>query len=121
MDKLKYAEIVIKEVHSKTILGQLQWKDDRRYVRAQPTPSIKVTIEYRDNGPDAATWETVFITYPVGSGETMIGSPSARIPGACDFTAAGEMLDQLNEIFRRVLLDPRKLAFEDEMKKLHAS
>ncbi len=44
MEKLKYAELVIEEIHSKTINGTLQWKDDQRSVAAQPTPAIRVSI-----------------------------------------------------------------------------
>jgi hypothetical protein len=29
MEKLKYAELVIEEIYSKTINGTLQWKDDQ--------------------------------------------------------------------------------------------
>jgi hypothetical protein len=33
--------------------------------------------------------------------------------------ASGQMLDKLNDIFRRVLLDPRKSEFEAAIKQLH--
>lgn len=119
MEKLKYAETVIKEVHSRTTRGELQWTHNQRSVSAQPTPAIRVSINYVDDGPDAATWEYVVITHPVGTDLTVLGNPSSPKATLFAMSAADEMLDQLNEIFRRILLEPRKSDFEVAMKKLH--
>jgi hypothetical protein len=119
LEKLKYAEIVIEEVHSKTIHGGLQWKDNKRSVSAQPIPAIDASIYYTDEGPDAAIWEYVLIGHPVGKDMTMIGNPASPKANLCQLKATGQMLDQVNEIFRQVLLDPRKTEFEAAIKQLH--
>ena len=117
MEKIKYAEIVIKEVHSRTTHGALKWENNQHSITAQPNQAIRVSINYVDDVPDAATWEYVMITHPVGNAMTMIGNPSFSKTRA-ELLADGEMLDQLNEIFRLVLLDPRKREFEVAMKQL---
>jgi hypothetical protein len=61
------------------------------------------------------------IGHPVGRDMTMIGNPASANAHLCRLTAAGQMLDQLNEIFLRVLLDPRKKQFEAAIKQLHES
>jgi len=119
LEKLKYAELVIEEVHSKTINGTLQWKDDQGSVSAQPTPAIRVSFSYEDDGPDSAIWEYVLIWHPVGKAMTMVGNPASSRAHLCTLLASGQMLDELNEIFRRVLLDPRKSKFEVAIKQLH--
>jgi len=79
LEKQKYAEIVIKEIHSGTTHGALPWRKNKilRSISAQPTPAIQVSIRYLDDGPDAAIWEEVAITHPVGNGITLIGNPSS--------------------------------------------
>ena len=119
MEKLKYAEIVIKEAHSRTTHGALKWTNHKSSITAQPTPAISVSIENLDDGPDGATWEYAMITHPVGTARTMIGNPSSPKAHLNAMLADGEMLGQLNEIFRLVLLDPRKRDFEVAMKELH--
>ena len=119
MEKLKYAELVIEEIYSKTINGTLQWKDDQGSVSAQPTPAIRVSISYEDDGPDAAIWERVFIGHPIGRDMTMVGNPASSRARLSTLMASGQMLDKLNDIFRRVLLDPRKSEFEAAIKQLH--
>lgn len=120
MEKLKYAEIVIKEVHSRTTQGTLKWEDKNHVslIAAQPTPAIGVSIRYVDNGPDGATWEYAKITHPVGIDETMIGNPASSRARSAEVLADSDMLEQLNEIFRLVLLDPRQRDFEVAMKQL---
>ena len=66
VEKLKYAEIVIEEVHNRTIHGSLEWKDNQDYIAAQPTPAIRVSIAYTDDGPDMATWEHVILFTRLG-------------------------------------------------------
>jgi hypothetical protein len=121
LEKIKYAEIVTQEIHSRTIKGQLEWKDDQRSVSARPSPTIQFSIYYADDGPDAATWEHVLITHPVGTAFTMIGNPASPKARLCEIIATGEMLDEINETFRHVLLDPRRAAFETAMKLLRES
>ena len=118
MEKIKYAEIVIKEVHSRTTHGALKWENNQHSITAQPTPAIGVSIEYLDDGPDGATWEYVMITHPVGTARTMIGNPSSSKAHLTAMVADGDMLDQLNEIFGLVLLDPRKKDFDIAIKQL---
>lgn len=121
MEKLNYAEIVIQEIHSRTIKGELEWKCDGRSVSARPSPIIQFSIYYQDDGPDAATWEHVLITHPVGKAFTMIGNPSSPKARLCEIIASGKMLDEINETFRHILLDPRKAAFETAMRLLRES
>lgn len=119
MEKQKFAEIVIHEIHSKTISGELKWEDHQRSVSAQPIPAISVSIYYLDEGPDTAIWDYAMIGHPVGEDITMIGNPASPKAHLYGIKAGGQMLDQLNEIFRRVLLDPRKAEFEAAIKQLH--
>lgn len=121
MRNLEFAEVVIHEVHSKTISGELKWQDRQRSVIAQPIPTISVSIYYQDDGPDAAIWEHVLIGHPVGKDMTLVGNPAAPKSHLCKLLAAGQMLDHVNDIFRRVLLDPRKADFEAAIRQLHES
>ena len=67
-----------------------------------------------------AVWEYVMITHPVGKGMTMIGNPASEKAQFHRIKASGRTLDQANEIFRHVLLEPRKKEFEAAMKVLQA-
>ena len=110
---------MIQKVISKTTNGELQWEDRGRSITAQPITAIAVSICYLDDGPDAAIWDYVTIGHPVGSDMTIIGNPASPTAYLYAIKAGGQMLDQLNEIFRRVLLDARKREFEAAMKRLH--
>jgi hypothetical protein len=118
LDPLKYAEIVIEQVHMRTIQGKLQWENSQDWVRANPTPAIGMSIKYQDDGPDAAIWEFALIKHPVGKDSTMIGNPASANSRIVKLNATGSMLDQMNEIFRHVVLDPREKEFEEAMKQL---
>lgn len=118
MTKLNYVEAVIQQLHNKTIHGELQWESRERSISAQPIPAISVWIYYLDEGPDTAIWDYGMIGHPVGKDMTMVGNPASPKAHLYEIKAAGAMLDQLNEIFRRVLLDPRKMEFEAAMKQL---
>jgi hypothetical protein len=111
LQRLKYAETVIEQVHLKTFQCSQDW------VRANPTPPIGVSIKYQDDGPDAAIWECVLIKHPVGKDSTVIGNPASP-KSHYGLAASGSMLDQLNEICRHVVLDPRQKEFEVAMKQL---
>jgi hypothetical protein len=97
----------------------LQWEDRGRSITAQPITAIDVSIYYLDEGPDAAIWDYAMIGHPVGKDMTMIGNPASPTAYLYAIKAGGQMLDQLNQIFRRVLLDPRKREFEAAMKRRH--
>jgi len=118
VEKLKYAEAVIEQVHAKTIRGGLEWTRRPSMLFADPTPTINVTITFADEGPDSAIWENVIIKHPVGSGSTMVGNPASSKARLYEQITSASMLDQVNEIFRYALLDPRKQEFEAAMKEL---
>ena len=118
MEKLKYAETAIEQVHIKTFRGDLPWQCSRDRVSADPTPGIRVSIRFDDEGTNSAIWERVVITHPVGEDITMLGNPSSAKSGLCQLIAAGQTLDRVNEIFCYVLLDPREREFEAAMKEL---
>jgi hypothetical protein len=61
LEKLKFVESVIELVHSKTLQGGMRWKCDPSWVQADPTSTINVTINFNDEGPDSAIWESVVI------------------------------------------------------------
>jgi hypothetical protein len=121
LERLEYAKLVIQEVHRRTIHGEFEWKVSERSITAQPTAAIEVSISYLDEGPDAAIWDYIMIGHPVGKGSTMVGNPASPKAEYCQTKAAGQMLDQMNDIFLRVLLDPRKRDFEAAIKQLHES
>jgi len=85
-------------------------------VSADPTRAIYVTISFEDDGPDSAIWESVIIKYPVGDGMMILSNPASSKAGLYELITSASMLDQVNEIFRYVLLDPRKQEFEAAMK-----
>jgi hypothetical protein len=118
LEPLKFAEIVIEQAHKGTLQGRLQWENSPDWVRANPTPAIGVSIKYKDDGPDAAVWEFLLIKHPVGKDSTMVGNPGSATSRIVALTASGPMLDQVNEIFRHVVLNPRKKEFEVAMKQL---
>lgn len=120
MENLTYAETVIEQVHMKTFRGGLKWRCNRDSVSADPTTAINVSFKFDDDGPDSAIWEYVMITHPVGKDMTMIGNPASPKARFCQIIASGRTLDQANEIFRHILLEPRKKEFEAAMKALQA-
>lgn len=90
-------------------------------MKASPTAAIGVSIKYKDDGPDAAIWEFLLVKHPVGKDSTMIGNPGLAKSLLAKLNASGSMLDQVNEIFRHVVLDPRRKEFEVAMKELRES
>jgi hypothetical protein len=114
MQLLQFVQEVLEKVHAQTLAGGLKWKCYSDYVIAEPSPTISVKINFEDLGPDSAIWKSVFIKHPVGKGITMLGNPAAG-RSIFDPIPAGRMLDQVNDIFRHVLLDPRRREFEAEM------
>jgi hypothetical protein len=118
LETLVYAGTVIETVHFKTLQGKLKWEIKPSSIVAEPTSAIYVMIEFRDDGPDSAVWERVMIKHPVGKGATMLGNPDSDKARLCDQIASAGTLDQVNEIFRYVLLGPRKKEFEAAMRAL---
>jgi len=118
MEKLTFAETVIERAHYKTLRGELQWKINASSVTVELTPAIYVMFNFDDDGPDSATWESIMIKHPVGKGMTILGNPGGPKARLYDGTIPAETLNQLNEIFRYVLLDPRQKDFEAAMKEL---
>jgi hypothetical protein len=118
LETVKFAETVIGQVHAKTLQGGLTWEINRDRVAAEPTPNIRVTINFDDDGPDSAIWQNVMITHPVGVGVTLLGNSASPKAKLFVQVKSGKMLDQINEIFRYVLLEPRKKEFEAAMKEL---
>ena len=116
--KLRYAEAVIEKVHAMTIQGGLEWKCLPGIVSTNPTPTINVMITFADEGPDSAIWESVIVKHPVGRGTTMLSNPASSKTRLYEPITSASTLDQVNEIFRHVLLDPRKQEFEAAMKEL---
>jgi hypothetical protein len=47
----QYAETVIAQVHSKTLQGELQWKTNANWIKAEPTSAIFVMIHFYEMGP----------------------------------------------------------------------
>jgi hypothetical protein len=119
LEKLKYAEDVVDRVHAQTFKGELKWNCNSERILVEPTPNIWMRIDFEDEGPDSAIWKNVMIKHPVGKGVTILGNPDAPKTILFDPTPRGRMLDQVNEIFRHVLLDTRQRQFEDEMDRLH--
>jgi hypothetical protein len=68
LENLKYAETVIEQAHSRTCRGELEWIAGRTWIEAKLTPEIEVSIKYKDDGPDSATWDKVMISHSVGRG-----------------------------------------------------
>ena len=65
LDKLEYVTAVISQVHAKTLQGGLAWKTTLPgLISAEPTPSIYVMINFDDDGPDSAVWESVVVKHP---------------------------------------------------------
>jgi hypothetical protein len=118
LETLKFAETVIGQVHAKTLQGGLAWEVDRGRVAAEPTTNIQVTINFDDDGPDSAIWQNVIIKHPVGEGVTILGNPASPKANLFVQVKSGKMLDQINEIFRYVLVEPRKKEFEAAMREL---
>ena len=118
MEKLKYAETVIEQAHSRTCRGELEWIAGRTWIQAKLTPEIQVSIKYKDDGPDSAIWDNVMISHPVGRGLTFVGNPASPDVRYFEFVAVGPTLDRVNEIFRQVFLEPRHQQFEAVMKAL---
>jgi hypothetical protein len=118
LENLKYAETVIEQAHSRTCRGELEWIAGRTWIEAKLTPEIEVSIKYKDDGPDSATWDRVMISHPVGRGFTLVGNPASPDVRYFEFVAGGPTLDRVNEIFRQVFLGPRQQQFEAVMKTL---
>jgi hypothetical protein len=118
MDKSKYAETVIAEAYKRSMAGTLKWRVERNYILAALAAKIEVTIHYFDQGPDSAHWEYATVNSPVNRELTMLGNPQVPKAKYCDIQAKGEVLNQLNQIFRQMLLDPRTRGFESAIKKL---
>lgn len=121
MEKVKYAEIVAADAFKRTRAGNLKWRVERNYIMASVIGTIEVTIHYYDQGPDSAQWEYASISSPVNRDLTIVGNPREPKAKFCEIQAQGVILDQLNQIFLQVLLDPRAQEFEDAMKKLGGS
>jgi hypothetical protein len=111
-------EMVIDQVHEKTFRGDLEWRSSGDSVRAEPTPAIVVGFKFYDDGPDSAVWEYVYVTHPVGKDMTMLGNPASTKTRLIESKASGKTLVKLDDLFRHVLLEPRKKQFEDAMKEL---
>jgi len=118
LEKLKYAETVIEQVHIKTFRDELKWELGRDSISAEPTSAIRIFIKFDDDGPDSAVWEYILVGHPVGKDSTMLGNPVSARARLCSLLASGRTLDQLNDIFRHALLEPRKREFEAAMKEL---
>jgi hypothetical protein len=118
LETLKFAETVIGQVHAKTLQGCLAWEIARSRVAAEPTSNIQMTINFDDDGPDSAIWQNVMIKNPVGEGVTILGNPASPKAKLFVQVKSGKMLDQINEIFRNAVLEPRKKEFEAAMKEL---
>jgi hypothetical protein len=118
LEKLIFVETVIAHVRSKTLEGKLKWKSSVSSITAEPTAAIYVMINFNDDGIDSAIWESVMIKHPVGKGVTALGNPASDKSRLYDPITFTETLNQMNEIFRYVLLEPRKKEFEAAMKEL---
>lgn len=118
MDKIEYAATVIAAVHAQTIQGKLPWRTNPGMVVAEPTSTIMVMIGFEDDGPDSAVWESVMIKHPVGKGITILGNLASSKSRLYEPITSAQTLAQVNEVFRYVLLEPRKREFEAAMKEL---
>ena len=118
MEVLEYAGTVIEQVHIKTLRRDLPWECFLDRISTNPTPTILVSIRFEDYEANSAIWEYVMIKHPVGQGMTMLCNPASAKSRLCELLAAGQTLDRVNEIFRYVLLDPRKEAFRAAMEEL---
>ena len=95
-----------------------KWERGKSKISTDPTPAIYVVTSFADEGPDSAIWESVIIKYPVGNGMMILSNPASSKAGTYEPITSASILDQVNEIFRHVLLDPRKQEFEAAMKEL---
>lgn len=118
MESVEFFETVIEQVYKRTVSGDLEWKCTQDSVRAEPTGAITVGIKFYDDGPDSAIWEYAYATHPVGKDMTMLGNPDSKKARLIQILASGKTLVQLNDIFNRVLLEPRKRQFEEAIKEL---
>lgn len=115
MEKREYAQAVIAEAHKRTTAGVLKWRVERTFITATLIGKIEILISFADVGPDSAQWEFVSIDSPVSPERTVIRNPEvSKYPDQ----VTDASLDQMNQIFHQVLLDPRRKEFEEIMKKL---
>ena len=117
MNEREYGEFVVEQVYAKTMQNRLKWQVERDHLSAEPLKSIRVRIRFKDDGPDSAVWENAFISNPVGDGTTMITNPNG--PSARYASQVGsETVRQIDEIFTRLILEPRRKQFDAALAEL---
>jgi hypothetical protein len=118
LDAKTFAEKVIAEVYKRTLEDKLVWKVDKDSMKAEPTDSIHVRVRFEDKGPASAKWTGVTITNPVGSGITFFDHPKEPVARLAPFEVSQETLSRLDQLFEKLVLEPRRKRFESAMAEL---
>ena len=117
MDEQEYVELVVAQVYAKTMENRLKWQVEWDLLTAEPVKSIQIRIRYKSKGPDSAVWDSAFITSPVDGESSMITNPEGP-SGRLATKTGSATLQQIDEIFARFVLEPRRKQFEAALAEL---
>ncbi len=117
MTSREYIEAVLEVAHARTLSGRLQWVVKSDSARAELTASVSMRFRVRVTGPDTASWESLAIYDTDLDYATDFTNKDAPLANYTN-VPTGVALAQIEDLFERVYLAPKRSALLDSLAKV---